>query len=165
MKKLMFIALAAILVSSCGSTCNETKVEDIIANPTKYVGKEVSFCGTAIVAEAEAGKILVSGACDTTSFILVVAEEGKVCVSLCGEKVTVCGKVAKVDAVTGATSVDIKVLEGYYVSAAKIGKACCKKDGEKCCKKDGEKKCCKKDDEKKCCKKDEEEKCTKKDEE
>ncbi|MDR1225608.1 MAG: hypothetical protein LBK47_01745 [Prevotellaceae bacterium] len=156
MKKLMFIALAAMFASCCHSKCNETKVEEIAANPAKYAGKEVTFSGKAIVADAEAGRILVSGK-DSSRFILVVANEGKVCPSLCGKKVKVSGKVVEVVAevaVADSNLVAVEVLEGYYVAAAKIEKAdCCKKDGEKCGKSDSAK-CCAKADSAKCCKKD-----------
>ena len=155
MKKILFFSLVAFAAACCGPKSNEVCVSKLIANPAEFAGKEVTFVGKAVVTNLEEKRIAVFG-CDSTAYVMVqAADTAKLCGSLCGKKVKVCGTVVVEEGIAIADSVCsmVFVADKFYVAAKCICKAdCCKKDGEKkACAKDGEKKECKKDEEKKEC--------------
>ncbi|MDR2937555.1 MAG: hypothetical protein LBU92_01275 [Prevotellaceae bacterium] len=158
MKKILFISLVALAAAACcGPKCNKVCVDKVIANPAEFVGKEVTVVGKAVVTNVDAKRIAVFGS-DSTKYIMVQGlDSAKVCQSMCGQAMQVCGTLVAVEeGVVVADSVAnfAFVADKYFVAAKCISKAeCCAKDGKKCCPKGEEKACCKKDA-KKCCAKD-----------
>ncbi|MDR0413913.1 MAG: hypothetical protein LBH84_00665 [Prevotellaceae bacterium] len=143
MKKILLLSVVAFTAACCGPKKDVTDIDNLIANPAQYLGKEITFVGKAIITNQEAGRAAVYGS-DSTKYIVVQAvDTAKVCPSLCGKKIEVIGSVTE----AGAAIVDSVchtafVVETYYVAAKSIKPAqCCKKDEKKCCKKDGEKSC------------------------
>jgi hypothetical protein len=141
MKKILLLSLVAVAAAACcGPKKSATDVDSLIADPSQYVGKEVTFTGKAIVANLEAGRIAVYGS-DSTKYIIVQAvDSAKVCPKVCGKPVEVVGSVVELAgeaAIVDSVCHTAFVAEKYYVAATSIKKAeCGKKDGKACCKKD-----------------------------
>ncbi|MDR0687166.1 MAG: hypothetical protein LBF55_00575 [Prevotellaceae bacterium] len=140
MKKILLLSLVAVAAAACGPEKSATDVDSLIADPSQYVGKEVTFTGKAIVANLEAGRIAVYGS-DSTKYIIVQAvDSAKVCPKVCGKPVEVVGSVVELAgeaAIVDSVCHTAFVAEKYYVAATSIKKAeCGKEDGKACCKKD-----------------------------